>query len=450
MPFLPRDVIHHIGEMVASPVHHSSYMAKEDLSICSMISRDWAVVTRRILFRTIRINNGDRVESLLDIISTNPQIPFLVRKLEIQVPNGPIEEGDYDGRKRPAFNSEDSEWLGRPQMSRLIALLTSITELSLENVDLSLGLEAVQPANVPLSITHIDMFTCPAVSWTYLERYATHLTKLQSVMIYGTHFVRDTASYKRGTHSSLYVTDVTMERTSGFEQAPMVVKELRLELAERNDPHTVVPVWFYEHMCPQSVKHLKLESINSSKLRAVWPFIGLAGSSLTSLTLQVENAYEEEGPHAPLAKIDFSKLRRLNIYGIDLYDSDWTSQVLKHIASCTSDGVLAEVDVHFVYTRDKLDNGLMMWTELDEIMAAPLFKSVQHLFVTISGTFSLGDRWLTSEDFCKEMPQSKERGILEVSTHLHHSYPPSDDDGNGNSGTESDSSADDESSVISE
>jgi hypothetical protein len=449
MPSLPQDVIIHISEMVASPVHHSSYMAKEDLSICSMISRDWAVVTRRILFRAIRINNGDRVEGLLDIIRTNPQILSLVRKLEIQVPNEPIEEGDYDGRKRPAFNPEDSEWLRKPQASKLISLLTSTTELSLENVDLSLGLEAVKPAHLPLAITHIDISTCPAVSWTDLEKYATHLIQLESVMIYGTHFVRDTASYKRGTHSSLYVTNLAMTRADVAEGPDsMVLKELDLQLARRDDPKAVVPTWFYEHAYPQSTESLNLRSMYLPKMSAVWPFIALAGSSLTSLTLQVEDAYGEEGPLAPLAKIDLSKLRRLNIYGIDLYAFDWTSQVLKHIASCTSGGVLAEVDVHLRYTRSKLDNGLMMWMELDQIIATPLFKSVQRLFVTISGTYSPGDRWQTSEDFCKEMPRSKERGILEVSTGIHYPFMHSDDD-NDDGNSDSDSLTDEE-TVISE
>jgi hypothetical protein len=401
---LPSDIVHHIIDaltLTSIRSDESSSLLTSALCSASWISKDFASITRKHLFRDTLISTQARCCSLLALLQKNPALQTVITHIILE-PLPDIERRRLSGsRSDPGYGGIVSA--STSELVNKLGCLNSITfrrmRLNPELVE-NIIMQILRPRKQ--DITHLNITSCDSISLHDLDRLITYLPALEALCL-------------EGSKSWVIVSDERDQVNIANEYTkPHPLRRMKLRLGGNYPAEDSLPLWFTSRAYLSSLEELDLAYDSLELFASAWDAIVGGSSTLTHLTLQPSDThgYRDFSIHLEtLAVPALTSLRITNFYG-DQPSMRWVAMVLSSIAPCTTMRSL-----HIDKVRHRLshryETTIALWGAIDEV-STRTFPNLQHAHVEIEWEIYEGDKSPDEDAIRLAMPGLDRMGILEL------------------------------------
>jgi hypothetical protein len=396
---LPSDIVHHIIDVLTLTYigsDESSSFSTSALCAASWISKDFASITRKHLFRDISINSEARCCSLLALLEKNPVLQTFITHVVLK-PSSYLECPLPNSLTDPGIS-----WIVSPMALELMNKLHRLSSITFLVITLDGQMvDCIITRTLRLrqhDITRLNLDSCDSMSLHELDKLIMYLPALETISL--SHYTSCVIHSREGDRDHTTIRDT--------RQHPL--RRMKL-LLQDDETMAELPTWFTSRTYLSSIKELDLACQTSTLSASAWDIIIAASSSLTHLTLHTPRVHNVMAPYNRFETLAAPALTSLRLTG-DRTTMEWIITIISSIAPCTAMRKL-EVDNVKHRSSDRYDLTIALWGRIDDILTRT-FPHLQCAHIEIEWEIYPGDRLPEEKAIRLAMPGLDRMGILEL------------------------------------
>jgi hypothetical protein len=401
---LPSDIVHHIIDALTVPSFgsdDSGSLLTSTLCAASWISKDFASITRKYLFRDPIINTEARCSRLLALLENNPALQTVITHIILE----PFLDTE---RRRPSESKSDPGhgWIISAETSELMNQLGYLNSITFRKTNLDpervehMITQILRPRKQ--DITHLNITSCESISLHDLDRFIMYLLALEALCLEG---------------STLCIIGSDEQDHVGIADESAKhhpLRRMKLRLKGNQFMVDSLPAWFTSRAYLSSFEELDLAWDNSILCASTWDMIIGSSSILTDLTLHPPRNYAQNASSTHIQTLSVPALTSLRITDVcgDENPMRWVAAVLSSIAPCTAMRSLC-IDKVQHWPWHRYDTTITLWGAIDEA-STRTFPNLQLAHVKIEWEIYEVDKSPDEGAIRLAMPNLDRMGVLEL------------------------------------